>query len=72
MVYNYFISYTVDSGNGIVFLERDKKIKSFKDIEAINEDLLKYIDDKNVKKVFVNNFILINRKFGKVVKNIEN
>lgn len=70
MIYNYFVSYTMDGGNGSIFLERGRKIKNFKDIELINIELLKHIGDKNIKIVFVNNFILINRKFGKVIKNV--
>lgn len=70
MIYNYFISYTINNGSGIIFLERGRRIKNFEDIKLINIELLKHIGDKSVKIVFVNNFILVNWKFGKVIKNV--
>lgn len=63
MIYTYFISYSHNKGNGCMELFRNKKIKTFDDIKSIN----KFIEDTyKLKQVIVNNYILLNKKIGKL------
>lgn len=67
MIYTYFTSYSCNKGNyslnGNIEITRNRKIKTFDDIVSIQ----KLIEKKyNMKNVVISNFILLNRKIGRI------
>ena len=68
MTYTYLVSYinyndlTIE-GYGRLEVNRNRKIKNMEDIESIEELIHKQY---GYGKVFINNYILMNKKFGKI------
>lgn len=68
MTYTYLVSYinyndlTIE-GYGRLEVNRNRKIKNMEDIESIEELIHKQY---GYEKVFINNYILMNKKFGKI------
>ena len=68
MTYTYLVSYinyndlTIE-GYGRLEVNRSRKIKNMEDIESIEELIHKQY---GYGKVFINNYILMNKKFGKI------
>ena len=71
MTYTYLVSYinyndlTIE-GYGRLEVNRNRKIKNMEDIESIEELIHKQY---GYGKVFINNYILMNKKFGKIKSN---
>ena len=68
MTYTYLVSYINYNdlrieGYGRLEVNRNRKIKNMEDIESIEELIHKQY---GYGKVFINNYILMNKKFGKV------
>ena len=68
MTYTYLVSYINDNdstieGYGRLEVNRNRKIKNMEDIESIEELIHKQY---GYGKVFINNYILMNKKFGKI------
>ena len=67
MTYTYLVSYinyndlTIE-GYGRLEVNRNRKIKNMEDIESIEELIHKQY---GYGKVFINNYILMNKRFGK-------
>ena len=68
MTYTYLVSYinyndSTIEGYGRLEVNRNRKIKNMEDIESIEELINKQY---GYGKVFINNYILMNKKFGKI------
>lgn len=67
MIYTYFVSYSCNKGNnslnGHIKIIRNRKIKTFDDIVSIKKLIEK---DYDMQNVVISNFILLNRKIGRI------
>lgn len=67
MIYTYFVSYSCNKGNnslnGHIQITRNQKIKTFDDIFSIKKLIEK---DYDMQNVVISNFILLNRKIGRI------
>ena len=63
MIYTYFVSYSHEQGFGCMELFCERRIKNFSDIQETKKN----IEDKTkLRKVVIINYILLNKKIGKL------
>jgi hypothetical protein len=69
MRYIYYIAYTHSDGYGNAEVDMAEKIKSVKELIKIADEIAKMSE---IRKVCVNNFILLRKEWGNVINSSNN
>lgn len=65
MIYTYYVTYKFQGGEGFAEVVRPKKIKNIEQIKVIAKQMEVNAD---IKKVKIENIVLLNRRFGTFIE----